>query len=259
MFEYRPITSRAVGMGGAMLPVTNDASAVFFNPAGLSNGPRAEVSLFFHNIFGTANISEMFAGAKGAYKKIGIGFNYLSTGITNVYMENQMLTGVGGEIFKNLNIGATFKILTIVYGTEHNKKTIFNTDVGMIYAIGNTNLALKIRNAQTPADKGRLIPATTDAQMANDQIRAIEAGIARTFFKNTTISIALHDISDPENSFHAGLEYGIYGLYFRMGLMPHIFTGGLGFDRKIVALDISFENVENIGLFYYATLRMKIE
>src|SRR6059036_2691225 len=48
-----PVGPRAIGMGGAFSAVADDASALFWNPAGLARVGHQEISASHANLFGT--------------------------------------------------------------------------------------------------------------------------------------------------------------------------------------------------------------
>lgn len=121
--------ARALGMGGAFVAVADDASAVWWNPAGLATGP-----FFSLSIEGSTEPSSFFVAAAS----LPLGFSYVKTrgiheaGVTVL----QSLTGsivVGGTL-KYLRAGAN----------------AFDADVAVMAVSGPVKAGLTIRNVFSP-------------------------------------------------------------------------------------------------------------
>lgn len=114
--------ARAVGMGGSFVSIADDASAVFWNPAGLARLSLPELD--FSHVTLPEGSGFDFAGM--AYPTVRAGVfaaGFLRVGTDGIfsrdtravdlgtvdYSENQFLLGYGHPLFKFLNVGGTFK------------------------------------------------------------------------------------------------------------------------------------------------------
>jgi hypothetical protein len=77
-----PIDARAIGMGEAYTAVTEDASAVYWNPAGLLGARRSNV-LFNHNEW-IQGVRGEFAALSFVRKKSAWGFHLRSFNISEI-------------------------------------------------------------------------------------------------------------------------------------------------------------------------------
>ncbi len=82
-----PMSARSVGMGGSFTAVANDASALFYNPAGLARLNAQELALSFVSGQGETSIQNLaYAGPTPFTGLLGSG--YTSVGVNLLYSQN---------------------------------------------------------------------------------------------------------------------------------------------------------------------------
>ena len=102
------VGSNAVGMGGAYTSIANDATAMFWNPAGLSFHDTKEV--YFNHANWIADISfDYFGITFPMNNKSVLGFN-----LTSVTMDEMEVTRYGNE-----NTGETFRAADYAIGSAY--------------------------------------------------------------------------------------------------------------------------------------------
>lgn len=133
--------ARALGMGGAHIAVAEDASVIYYNPAGLGQIERFSLVSLYTNQYGALNFLTLGA----AYQNFGAGMLRLSaSGIeeTGEYgdeigtfsvAETALLLGYGRTITDGLSLGGSFKY----YGQDlpENKGRGFTADLGILYTL----------------------------------------------------------------------------------------------------------------------------
>lgn len=115
--------NRSLGMGGGYISIANDASATFYNPAGLAFVPHQEATFMYMDLF--EGTSYQFAGWAYPDQKLGgfgISFlriatdditrteNYVVTGSFD-YSYSQLLISYGKNLSQDLSVGLSLKIL----------------------------------------------------------------------------------------------------------------------------------------------------
>lgn len=272
-------SARAMAMK-AFFSVSNDASAVYYNPAGLVNCDRMEVSalhteLFPHTQtiydyigfvyptvkFGTFSlgINQLFSSG---FEKIEVQFDPISGDIVSIEnkgtFDNREIAislGYGKEVFEHINIGIGMKYISRrldVYGDS-----MFGLDItGLVSGINThfplLNIAFGIKN---------LISANMGTE---DKLPVIfKLGVSHRFFKKTigaqksgtneqeeyyyrlTVGVDFEKNINSEIKWMLGTEYWIFDfLALRLGFEGLSYlketTAGLGFRYKDYSVDYSF-------------------
>jgi hypothetical protein len=154
------VSARAVGMGNAFLAVADDASAIYYNPAGLSQLIQREIVLT--HVDYPADITYDFAGITYPVSKlggiIGLGFYFLNSGdmeYRTYYKPFDGEWGSGqtfsakdysislsyGRLFtERFSIGATIKFIDELY--EEERATGWAADIGTMYNTGFRNFKI---------------------------------------------------------------------------------------------------------------------
>ncbi|MFP4467306.1 MAG: hypothetical protein ACLFP1_09655 [Candidatus Goldiibacteriota bacterium] len=118
-------SARSAGMGGAYTPAPDDASALFYNPAGLMYIEQKSISVFgrvfnydFETDSGRENYFNSNIGGSAVFPGWGAGFVYVNYGdrLTSVpgndFMEEALIIAGGfAQGSGNLNIGAGVRLI----------------------------------------------------------------------------------------------------------------------------------------------------
>ncbi|MGB9720121.1 MAG: PorV/PorQ family protein [bacterium] len=155
-----PVDARVVGMGEAAVSYIDNASALYYNPAGMKYTQKLNL-LFMHNAWLLGMNHEYLAGAFSVQKigVFGIGFNYWGSGsIQGVTIRGDTIPGyyfsatnwavnVGyAKGFKDFSLGFGFKY--IAEKNESLSTSSFGVDIGMVYEtpLKGLNIGLSCSN-----------------------------------------------------------------------------------------------------------------
>jgi len=259
------VGARPLGMGGSFVAVADDATAAYWNPAGLGGLKQTEITFMHASIFGLDSqdflnwVQPIGSGAFGiSWIRLGIddipitALNELNYPYITGYMnenENAFFLSYGQNlklsIFDkdtNIQIGGNFKFLYIaVHGIERNAIG-FGSDLGLIWRKSFTSgkdqkelgkLSLGITAQELIGTK--LYWNTTSEPSHSDSIPInLKIGVAYLYpFKKLGSQILFSVDADTRYSLemHYGVEY-ILGdvLALRVGLKDQNLTAGAGLN-----------------------------
>ncbi len=249
-----PVGASAIGMGGAYVSIANDATALYWNPSGISNHNNYEVT--FNHTLWIAETNFDFFGLiipLGALGNIGVSFTSLSMDDMKVRtVEKPEGTGeffsagdiaVGISYARNLtdrfSIGFTAKYIQqkiwhmSASAFAIDAGTIFKTDLfgGMVIGatIYNFGTSLKMTGRDTryfirvdPTKEGSNNQIPTNIEMDTWDLPLIfQIGISTNIYKNefyrlTFSADAIHPNNDYE-SMNFGLETSFKELIYLRG------------------------------------------
>jgi hypothetical protein len=152
------VSARAIGMAEAYMPIANDVSAIFYNPAGLTQLFSNEA--MFSHIDYPADITYEFAGVAFPVERVagvvGFGFYFLNTG--DIPLTDYSHPEGTGEYFRaydfafsgsfarslteHFSLGATFKYVGEFYDNESAQG--WAADVGTLYDTGYRGFKIAI-------------------------------------------------------------------------------------------------------------------
>ena len=154
------VSARAVGMGNAFLAIADDASAIYYNPAGLSQLSQREIVLT--HVDYPADIAYDFGGIAYPFSKFGgvwgLGFYFLNAGDMdyNTYplpgfegwgseqtfsaKEYAVSLSYGRRLTERFSIGTTVKFIDELY--EEERATGWAADIGTMYNTGFRNFRI---------------------------------------------------------------------------------------------------------------------
>ena len=263
------VGARALGMGGAFVAVADDASATFWNPAGMTQLSGPEMMLMhatrFSGLLQTDMVNVVYPG-----KKYVVGVNYIRMGIDNIpYSSRLDLNGrpiidkyvsdyeeaaflsMGARLSDHIAIGANLKTLRQAVG--ENSSLGFGFDLGLLYrwndqwAFG-ANLQ-DITGTYIYWDTGHRDTKAPGAQLGVSYRKSIP------FLRSSVLLSVQHNIrfegqavaghvnfGDIANGdFHSGLEFTILErLAFRLGSYANDLSIGAGLAVKMLKFDYAF-------------------
>ncbi len=260
--------ARALGMGSAFVAVSDDATALYWNPAGLAQLKRTEIQAQHAEQFGgTVNHDFIAVGIPGEFGSFGVGLVRLGVdGITLSSLEDPSLPlgsgnrpvasgkvgtsdytlnlGYGRTIRKNLSIGATVKL--IWRNLEAGNGTGYGLDVGIHYGYQDTwRIGAVLRDAtrtRITFDSGardRIQPSLNFGAAYYRLLPSLEGQIllSASAVVNETGSEA-----EIGQILRSGLEYRHHkGIAARLGLEGDHFTAGAGLEpTDRIRVDIAF-------------------
>ena len=171
--------ARATAMGGAFIGVSDDATAVFWNPAGFGLTQGLKLTAMRTRLFSVGELSEdCVAIGYSGWHRAGLGFGWARTGLEDIYNENTFVVGAGRRlVLDGLAVGGALRIYRVAapgyeYYNDPNFKngdTGFAGDLGLLYKGRNWSAACVVRNLGEPELK--LIGTTEAGDPVSSELR----------------------------------------------------------------------------------------
>ncbi len=246
------VGGRAIGMGEAYSALSNDASGVYYNPAGISFSTGDEVTLMHKQwVFGTTT---EFLGSTIHSKSFTFGFGLNSTNVDGIEIRQQpgpaegtfglhdlaISAAASWRIDTSLSIGATGKFLYEKIYVNESDGAAF--DIGARYQYnGNLSFAAVIANIgsmSTLLNEAIVLPANVRLGVAFQSTIADNFGL-------TLASDALKTFKDTGTRIDLGSEV-VYNSFlalragYQFGYDAKGFSAGFGIHYGLVQVDYAF-------------------
>jgi hypothetical protein len=243
------VGARALGMGGAFTAIADDATASYWNPAGLTKIENIEATFMYSANMSVDRQFNYFGYAQWLGVG-GLGVSWINAGMSD--MENRDDSGhlLGSEDTGNnaiafsygmevgsLMVGGTAKVLhQSVMGTD--SETGFGLDLGGMFNLSdNVTAGMVVRDIGSHYGDVN-VPYNWRLGTA---IRALDGALCVGLDVDKTQQI-------DDFQIHLGAEYGLevhpgYYTFFRAGLNSvedQAFTGGLGIRVPYVQFDYTY-------------------
>lgn len=266
------IGARAPAMGDAACALSEDSTAIYWNPAGLGFLKSNELS-YMHNLW-FQEITHGFLGYAHPLKNfiLGFGIDYLTMGEIEettilqprgtgdkVRVEDDLacFLSLARRMNNGLSLGMNLKYINQKVADE--SATGLGADLGLLYKLPRLNLGLAIQNIGTSmkfAEKEFSLPFN------------IKTGVAYKGIKNATIALDVNLSSDNKTSYHLGGEYWIGNiLALRAGYNSRIsgnrlgkfslgegINVGFGVNFKVAQFDAAYVSYGDLGGTYRVSL-----
>lgn len=244
------VGARAIGMGGAFVATSNDASCMYWNPAGLALLPGGE-AIFNHTDW-ILDVAYEYAGVAlplGNFGALGLNFSALSMGEMEVrtilYPDG---TGekfdasdfaIGASYARNLTdrfaIGFTAKY--IHQSIWHMSASSFALDIGTIFTsqFNGMRIGMSISNfgnkmqllgsdVQVPVDIDPIKYGNNNKIVANLKTDkwalplifrfGVAMDVIKTYHQRLTVAVDAMHPNDNSEYLNLGLEYGLNNMVF---------------------------------------------
>lgn len=266
------IGAKAGSMGGAFVGLADDPSALFWNPAGLSqlNSPQV---MFMHNQWAQDMRHEYLGCALPLDPKntVAVAFMFLHMGEILGYDEDDkptsffsaydaaVLLGYSRRISSHLSLGWTAK--GILEKLEDEKAHAAAFDMGVFYDSYILSFGLSLRNVGT---KLKFI------EREHSLPRDLKAGVAFKVLNNCLhLTTDVHFLIDASPRFQQGIEYNFQNvLFIRSGLeykTPSPSEGsstspaiGGGIKISKFQFDYTYSSVKTLGNLHNLSLIYEI-
>ncbi len=271
------VGARANAMGDAFVAVSNDATAMYYNPAGLTQLYDREV--IFTHVDYPAEISYEFVGLAYPLYRIGgvLGFGFYmlnggdfdettheypsGTGRTFGAREYAATMSYGRNLTDRFSVGLTLKFIDELY--EEERSSGWAADVGTNYDTGfrNFKISMVITNFgpdMTFVSEGYPLPINFKFGGA---INVLDGGK----HKGVLALEAMHP-SDNLEKYNAGFEYGYEGKYFlrvgdKFNYDEGTFSLGAGvrlpWNKRELRLDYAYQDLGHLKQVNRFTLGFK--
>ena len=232
IFFENGVGSRAQGMGNAFVALASDASAIFWNPAGIDHLPQQTLMVYYSTLL---EANQQYVG----YVYPFVNFGAIGVGVSRIGSDNIPITSPENDLISSsgsygdeeyyfsyakklpsldLSFGTNFKILRISSHDDQSGAKIsgFGTgvDFGMMYKpslpsniLEGMSFGLMIRNVVQPQTK-------LQTSTVKDP-RTIQFGVAKDLFfgeeqlKKLTITTELNKSDTRDLKFKVGAELSL--------------------------------------------------
>ena len=137
-----PASARSAATGESILATVDDATAVYWNPAGLSTVRKNEISSMWADLHGLQGLDNAYlAYAKPVSSKLGIGVDWMHMGFSDAeffYHQNRYAFALGYKLHSRLALGATAKMISLDAGLQDiaNPQDFSSTGSALGYDFG---------------------------------------------------------------------------------------------------------------------------
>ena len=246
-FELIDIGAKPISLGGAFTSLANNSNAIYYNPAGISQIPFREVSIFYSPApFG---LKELANGSVNYVEPTKFGTFGLSA---KTY---------GFELYKEITVTATYSNnykKKIFYGANVNyynlkiqnygSASTFGVDIG-----GLAYLTDFLRWGFAAFNLNRPKIGTQDDKLP----QVYRTGVSIQPRKELNFVLDIEKDTRYTTSVKAGIEYSLYDmidLRAGIGTEPTKFSGGVGLYYSIFEIDYGFYNHQDLGLTHQGTI-----
>ena len=244
------VGAKSIGMGGAFVSLANDASALYWNPAGIAKLQNNDV--MFSHTYWLAGTNHNFAGViLKLSDQQSIGFSYTSLTVGDMPVRTEMFPDGTGEYFNaaDFSIGLSYGLnLTDIFSIGftgkyigeriwHMSASAMAFDVGILYntPVRGLNLGMSISNVGSkiqydgrdnfinysfdPTQHGNSSNIFSSIQMDSWNLPMIfRVGLSMKFIDNDmnkfTMSVDANYPNDYNEYLNLGCEYGFMQRFF---------------------------------------------
>lgn len=283
------VGARASGLGGAYVSIANDASALYWNPAGIVWANKFQIEVM-HNEW-LAGTSYDFAGTVIPLPNLNsaIGFSYISLSMDDQPVRTVQRPEGTGEFYdaQDYAIGLTYAMaltdrfsfgLTGKYISQriwNESGSAFALDLGIFYNSQLKGLRLGFSMSNFGSEiklTGRDLNTTVDPDKENENFDRVPATYNTDSYSlpllfrvgvsyerdwgtwgSTLLSVDLNHPSNAPESINLGFEYGFMNMFFIRGGYENLYEDG-AVNGLTLGCGIDYYNVsESFGVrFDYA-------
>ncbi|MDD3050532.1 MAG: hypothetical protein PHR06_05235 [Candidatus Cloacimonetes bacterium] len=254
VFEDYDYSARSRAIGGAYTSTADDANAVFFNPAGLSNAGNS-VNIGYSRLY-SEDFNKLMTLAfsmklPNNWGSLGLSMQSFGVEYQDVELMSEKQFGLSHsfsvlkDVHSEINFGYTFRMMNLSFYELGDENTL-GIDVGAQFLFHQrTKLGFSFINLNNPAlgkDKQHELP------------QKLAFGISYIPYDKVITAFDIKKEMNGPTELHAGIEINLYEiLYLRTGLRnePVSFSAGFGVDYMNVKLDYSINTHAELGLTHY--------
>jgi hypothetical protein len=268
--------ARAFGMGGAHVAMVEDASATYWNPAGLYRIRKKEISLLYARLFAPSNYYyAAYAHPVDGYGTIGASLLVLNTpgiektdafgaGTGDTFADNQVVVNFsyaqplynevyGFPVFRDFTVGMTMKILT--HSMDVYSAAGVGVDLGLLWEpaklLKGFAAGLNVQNLLSPNiqlnNENRAMPVNFKIGAAQSFLYDTLSFAGDLDFQVFPVGSGEERSLDYQFRYHVGAEY-----WFVSMLGARVGFSGLGFSEiEDFSGDVVFGASFRVQLFQF--------
>ncbi len=248
--EYEP-SARARAMGGTYCAVSDDADAIFYNPAGLSLGQnqvKAGYTKIFSNDFQVLTVFDASWDLPKNFGRIGFGYTGLDVDYEGENLMSEKTFALGhsftllSDVHSQLYVGYTANLYHLAIDRFSNT-TAFGLNLGATAVLHTrTRLAFAVTNINNPR-----VGEDEDHELPSEMTIGVSyipyTGVTTTLDVKKTFNTP-SDTGESSTEIHAGVEATLFDiLSIRMGVQddPTMYSAGVGIEVYKILVEYAYQ------------------
>ncbi len=246
-FELIDIGAKPIALGGAFTSLANNSNAIYYNPAGISQLPFREISIFYSPApFGLKELANGSVNYVEPTKFGAFGLSVKTYGF-ELYKEITITASYSNNYKKKIFYGANINYYNLKI-QNYGSASTFGIDIGgLAYLTEFLRWGFAAFNLNRPK-----------IGTQNDKLPQVyRTGISIQPRNDVNFVLDIEKDTRYTTSVKAGIEYSLYdmvNLRAGIGTEPTRFSGGVGFYYSIFELDYGFYNHQDLGLTHQGTI-----
>jgi len=249
------VSAMSLGMGGGFTSLATDASAVYYNPAGLSYLEYQELSVM-HTVLFESTIYDYAAWVYPLSDKSGIGLGFMRVGTDDIlktvnfeeqylfdYTYSQFILSFGQRLGRHISIGASAKMVN--QSLDEFSDYGFGLDAGVLVKVyKNLSLGVIARD---------VLPAKIKLNTYEETVPAsVMGGLSLKDLKfsehlSLTASLDVEKYEQRSFKFHGGAQLAFYDAYYlRAGYDRDNMSFGAGLRFHQLKFDYAYKIMDYI-------------
>jgi hypothetical protein len=263
-FESAAVGARALSVGQAFVSVADDASALYWNPAGLVQLPQHEAMLSYEQPLDLDGLRGGFAAAVLHTRPLSFGLGWQHQSLADAAREDLVYIGLAHTAVRRslgafVSAGATLKLAHVGLDRDafadvpglSGGQTRWTADLGLLLVpIPNVTAGVAVRNLGRP--QFDLLEGGERTTLQNET----EWGVSLRWREDAWLHVARVRHPGGDAVTKLGAEMRIAGvLDVRAGYGREQVTGGVGIGWSGWQLDSAFRVHDALGVLYRVGLR----
>ncbi len=247
--------ARAYALGNAYTALSDDPTALFWNPAGLTRVEKYSFSMSHQNLYGISGLNSEMIAFSMPFPYIRTGFAWTQVGLEGEYYEDVLSLGGASIVWLRnvpLRFGATLKYMRVsVPGySDADEVGNFDMDLGMqVQPMKPLTISFVTRNIFQPEFK--LV------EEGDKLDRQYVAGACYSW-RGIVNFLADYKWEGSDSQLNLGCEMWFYDVFApRIGLSGENLTAGFGLKSSWWTLDAAVFQHDELGSTYRLTFGVR--
>ncbi len=256
--DYEP-SPRSRALGGAFYSTSNDANAIFYNPAGLiyaGNNFLVGYTRLFGNNFQELTSVAVSTQLPGNYGHIALGIQAMEVDYRDVNLLSEKTYAISHamnlmkDIHSELNLGYSLNLYHLSINGFGDEVTL-GVNIGLLAILHQrTRIGITVTNINNPK---------LGEENSEDLPQKLAMGVSYEPYDGVTTSLELKKAFDSDTEIHSGVEIKLLDmLSLRFGLRnnPNQYSMGANFSMYNIIVDYAYathavlNDTHHIGVGY---------
>jgi len=248
--------ARSLGMGNTFVALSDDASAAFYNPAGLGRVHELSSIVSYQNMYGIEGLHNSMASVVIPTPIVRIGLSMQNLSLDDIYDETIFYLSAA-SIIRPKNVPVRFGVsvkhesVSVNYLSSTRNPSSIDLDFGLLVDISkSTYLGYSLKNVLEPVFKF----SSHSGQIKKRH----KLGICHRWRKSVNF-LADFNVSSQGTHWNIGSEMWFHNVFAsRIGIMNEKLTIGFGLKADRWTLDTAVLSHEELGSTYRISLGINI-